>query len=135
MPYQTTWTDQGIEWIFRDYVTAAEIAEANDEFYRDERSDNARYQLIDASRVTGVEWSDRDIGITAGYDIGADRIIKNIRVAYVATDPIIIAKLEKYIEISRRLNSSWQFQGFRELGGAQAWAAAEFSEAEGEPSR
>lgn len=121
MPYQTHWEPRGIVWRFYGDVTAQEISNANDEFYTDERSDRAKFQIIDALEVRSVEWSELDIGITAAYDIGADRIIKKIRVAYIATDPEIIEKLEKYIEISRLLNSSWQFEGFRNANDARMW--------------
>lgn len=123
MPYNTIWEKRGVMWRFYGDVTAEEISNANDEFYTDERSDRTRYQIIDALQVTSVEWTEQDISVTAAYDIGADRIIKNVKVAYVANDEEIISKLEKYIEISIKLNSSWQFRGFTELQPAKRWVA------------
>lgn len=122
MPYRTEWKPHGIIWEFYGDVTAREIEAANAEFYGDARSDSAKHQIIDAGRVTSVEWNEIDISKTAGYDIGADRSVKNLRVAYVADDAEIISKLEKYIEISRNMNSSWQFKGFRDVAAARAWA-------------
>ena len=65
MPYHTNWEPRGIVWEFYGDVTAQEIEEANDNFYRDERSDTAKYQIIDATKVTSVEWSERDIKVIA----------------------------------------------------------------------
>ncbi len=121
MPYQTTWESRGVVWEFYDHVSAQEIEAANDEFYVDERSDLAKYQIIDASKVTSVEWSERDIKMIAAYDIGADSVIKNLKVAYVTVDEEIAEKIEKYIDVSRRLNSSWQFRGFTDMDSARSW--------------
>lgn len=121
MPYRTRWEPRGIVWTFHGFVSAAEIEAANDEFYRDERSDRARYQIIDALDVDGVEWNDRDITVTAARDSGATRVIRDLKVAYVAADAEIVGKLENYVAISRRLNSSWQFRGFATLAAARAW--------------
>lgn len=124
MPYRTTWEPEGIVWEFEGDVTAEEIQRANAEFYGDERSDSSKYQIIDATDVTSVEWTEIDINVTAAYDIGADRSVKNLKVAYVARDEEIVELLEKYVGISRRMNSSWKFEGFRDMSSARAWAAS-----------
>jgi hypothetical protein len=122
MPYSTKWEEKGIYWKFDGYVTAEEIEKANSEFYVDDRSDNAKYQIIDALDVTGVEWNDVNIKEIAAMDKGASFLINNIKVAYVSTDENVTSKLEKYIEISRILNSSWKFKGFRTIFSALNWA-------------
>ena len=124
MPYRTTWEKHGIMWEFYGDVTAQEIEDANDAFYSDERSDTAKYQIVDATKVSSVEWSERDIKVIAAYDIGAARVIKNLKVAYVAVDEEITGKLEKYIDISRKLNSSWQLKGFQNFSSAKAWVVS-----------
>lgn len=121
MPYTTQWESKGIVWKFYGDVTATEISNANDEFYSNPQSDKAKYQIIDALQVTTVEWSELNIKKTAAYDIGANRVIKDLKVAYVADNDEIISKLENYIEISRHLNSSWQFKGFHEMDDAREW--------------
>lgn len=122
MPYRTEWHEHGVEWEFHGAVTAREIERANDDFYRDERSDRSRYQIIDARRVTSVTWEERDIKVTAAYDLGAARTLKDVKVAYVASDDAIRGMLEQYADISRGLNSTWQFQGFADIDSARAWA-------------
>lgn len=124
MPYRTNWEAKGIVWEFFGDVTAQEIEEANAEFYGDERSDLAKYQIIDAMGVTSVEWSERDITATVAQDIGAAHKIEDLNVAYVARDKEIIAKLEKYIDLARSLNSSWQFKGFPDISSARAWVVS-----------
>lgn len=110
--------------MFQGFVSAEEIEVANQEFYNDPRSDRAKYQIIDAREVTGVEWSDRDIAATAAHDLGASQVVQHVRVASVSKDPAIIEKLDKYTEILRRMNSSWQFATFGDIEVAREWAGA-----------
>lgn len=124
MPYKTEWEPRGIVWEFFGDVTAEEIDRANAEFYSNPRSDDAKFQIIDARRVDSVEWNEIEISTAAAYDVGADRTIKNIKVAYVAVDVEIVSKLEKYIDIARRLSSSWQFKGFEDISAAREWIAS-----------
>ena len=124
MPYRTTWEERGIVWTYHGDVTAREISRANEEFYNDERSDTAQYQIIDAERVASVEWSDRDIRETAAHDVGATHFVKDLKVAYVTRDPEIAAKMEKYIDLARSVETSWQFRGFEDMESARAWATA-----------
>lgn len=124
MPYRTHWHARGILWEFYGDVTAQEIEDANQEFYADARSERSTYQIIDVRQVSSLTWSDRDIKVTAAYDLGAESTIKKVKVAFVAVDDDIMAKLEKYADISRRLNSSWQFKGFDTIERASVWAMA-----------
>lgn len=121
MPYKTYWYSQGIVWEFYGFVSAQEIEDANTEFYNDERSDRAKYQIIDAVKVTGVEWNEHDIVSAAAHDIGADKMIRKVKVAYVAQDKDIVDKLEKYIDISKKMNISWKFKGFDNINSANEW--------------
>ena len=123
MPFSTNWEDRGVVWVFAGDVTAEEIERANAEFYEDPRSDQARYQIIDARAVTSVEWNDMDIKTTAAMDIGAEQVVKNVKVAYIASDPGVMDLLEQYADISRLLNSSWKFKGCETMAEARAWIA------------
>lgn len=124
MPYSMSWEEKGVVWEFSGEVTAQEIEEANTAFYNDERSDLAKYQIIDAREVDCVEWEEREIKKTAALDVGASKMIRNVRVAYVAHSPEIADRLEKYAEITRRLNSSWQVEGFSTMEEAGAWVTS-----------
>ncbi len=121
MPYTTSWEANGIVWMFSGHVSAEEIQRANDEFYKDPRSDTAKYQLIDALNVDSVEWQEADIKEIAAMDAGAGQVIRNLKVAYVSNNKEISEKLEKYIEISRILNKSWSFRGFDRIAAALDW--------------
>ncbi len=121
MPYQITWREKGIHWQFYGDVTGQEIFEANEEFYSDARSDSAEFQIIDAREVSSLEWEEKKIKEISAQDKGASHFIKDLKVAYVSDKAEIISKLEKYIEVSKKLNSSWKFRGFRDLETAKKW--------------
>lgn len=124
MPYRTHWHARGILWEFYGEVTAQEIEDANKEFYADARSERTTYQIVDVRQVSSLVWSDRDIKVMAAYDLGAESTIKGVKVAFVGGDDDIMAKLEQYADLSRRMNSSWKFKGFHTIERASVWAMA-----------
>ena len=121
MPYRTKWEERGIVWEFYGRVTGAEIDEANSEFIRDPRREAARYQIIDASGVTGTDWNARDAHVIAAKDFTTNRMTRNLRLAFVASDPDFVALVDEYIEISRNLETSWTFARFDDLPAARDW--------------
>lgn len=123
MPYRTKWEDRGIVWEFHGDVSARDIERANEEFYADPRSDRTRYQIIDATETASVEWAQRDITHVAAHDAGAAHGNAKLRVAYVASDATIVSLLEKYVELARRMNSTWEFRGFADVAAAREWIA------------
>ncbi len=121
MPYRTRWEDHGICWEFYGYVTAEEINEANEEFYSDYRSKNARYQLINTLETDDVEWQEMDIVEVSAKDIGASRVIPEVKVAFIANNDKVWNKIQKYVDLSATLNSSWKFMGFETEDEARKW--------------
>ncbi len=121
MPFRTIWEKEGIKWEFYDYVTSAEIWEANEVFFKDPRSKTAKYQLVHTLETTGVEWKPIDIVEVSVNDVAASRYIQRLKMAYIAKDDMIRKKIEKYVEISRNLNSNWHFRGFESEEEARLW--------------
>lgn len=122
MPYYTRWKRSGIIMKFYGYVNRNEIEEANNEFFTDERSDDAKYQIIDALNITEVECNNSDIKEIAATDKGASIFLQNLKVAYISKKEKVTMALKEYVKISRMLNSSWKFKGFKEMGPAIRWA-------------
>ena len=121
MPYRTYWEENGIYWEFFGEVSAEEINSANEEFYQDYRSKKAKYQLINTLETDDVEWRELDIVEVSAKDIGASRVIPNLKVAFVADNPEIWSKIEKYVDLSATMNSSWKFMGFETMEDARNW--------------
>ncbi|WP_309396369.1 hypothetical protein [Cerasicoccus maritimus] len=122
MAYQTTWEPTGFIMRFTGDITGEEIDEANECFFRDPRSDSARFQLVDLSQITSVDISVQDMARTAAYDLGASRSNPRIKLAFVCTYAPMTKAVEEYIRVSRSLKSSWRFAIFEDEASAREWA-------------
>ncbi len=121
MPFRTIWEKEGIKWEFYDFVSALEIGKANKVFFDDPRSKNSKYQLIDTLETTGVEWDPLNIVEISVNDVAASRTLERLKLAYIVKDNKIREKIEKYVEVSRSLNTNWHFRGFENEEDARLW--------------
>ena len=121
MAVKTTWEENGVHWQLTGVVPFQQILNTIEGFYNDVRSDRAKYQLINASKLDAFEVTERDMKCVAAFDYGASKTIKNLKVACVANNPENKKVFELYIEGSRNLNSSWKFQIFDNLETAREW--------------
>ncbi len=121
MPFRTIWEKEGIKWEFFGAVTSEEIRAANRQFFGDPRSKTAKYQLVHTLKVTDVEWKPMDIVDVSVDDVAASRILKSLKLAYITNGNKTKKKIEKYVDISRNLNSDWHFRGFEDEEAARLW--------------
>jgi len=121
MPFNTIWEKDGIKWEFYGHVTAKEIEEANQIFFRDSRSKTSKYQLVHALGTESVEWKPVDLVDITFKDVAASQNGLQLKVAYISDNKKIKLKIEKYVELSRHLNSDWEFQGFISEEEARSW--------------
>jgi hypothetical protein len=108
-------------WEFYGHVTAREIEEANEEFYRDPRSKTAKYQIVNALNTVELEWKPLDIVEMTLNDVAGSRANNHLKLAFLTNKNSIREKVEKYVNISRNLNSHWKFRGFESLDEAREW--------------
>ncbi len=125
MPYRTNWEPDGIIWEYYGHVTSKDISESNSEFFHDMRSKNARYQIVDTSETEILEWPEMDIVETSANDVGASRVVEKIKLAFVIRKEEIYRKIQKYIEISRKLDTNWEFRIFDNIEDARSWVKQE----------
>ncbi len=121
MPFRTIWENEGIKWEFHDFVTAEEIWEANKIFFNDHRAETAKYQLVHTLETTGVEWDPLSIVDVSVNDVAASRTLQRLKMAYITNNEKIRNKIEKYVEVSRNLNTNWHFRGFESEEEARLW--------------
>jgi hypothetical protein len=124
MPCKTTWEPHGILWEYHGEVTGDEVDTVNSRFFRDERRHDVDYQIIDASGVTGTDWSARDAHLIAAKDFGVQREVQDLKLAFIATEPAFSALVDEYIAISERLDTTWEFRRFDTVEEARAWVEA-----------
>ena len=121
MSFTVNWEKNGVVTTFSGIVDAQEVMQADREFYRDPRSDNARYQITDFSRAEPGLVREFDIEAIAGFDLGSSLSIPNLKVALVTTDPQVVSWCEQYIYLSRKCNSSWEFAILNSINDAREW--------------
>ena len=121
MPCRTTWETHGILWEYHGEVTGDEIDTVNSRFFRDERRHDVDYQIIDATAVTGTDWNARDAHLIAAKDFGVQREVKDLKLAFIATEPAFSALIDEYIAICDHLDTTWDFRRFDDIGSAREW--------------
>jgi hypothetical protein len=127
MPYRTIWEKEGIKWEFYDHVTSEEIEEANATFFGDPRSKTSKYQIVQTLETMSVEWKPLDMVEVTFHDVAASRTGLQLKVAYIANTAHIRQKIEKYVTMSKILNTGWQFKGFEDEGSARDWIEGRLS--------
>ena len=121
MPCRTTWERRGILWEFHGEVTGREIDHVNNRFMKDARRHDVSYQLIDARDVTGTDWTARDAHLIAAKDFGTNLKVKDLKLAFVVSEPSFLALVHEYIKQSEDMESSWEFRLFDDIESARAW--------------
>ncbi|QBA63391.1 hypothetical protein [Muriicola soli] len=121
MPFHTYWEKEGIKWEFFGHVTSEEIGQANALFFNDPRSETSKYQIVHTLRTKSVEWKPVKMVDITFQDVAASLSGLQLKIAYIANQEEIRKKIEKYIEMSRHLNSNWQFRGFTDEIDARKW--------------
>lgn len=121
MPCKTTWETHGILWEYHGEVTGDEIDTVNSRFFRDERRHDVDYQIIDASGVTGTDWSARNAHLIAAKDFGVQREVTDLKLAFIVTEPAFAALVDEYIVISEQLAGTWEFRRFDTVDDARKW--------------
>jgi hypothetical protein len=124
MPHNTTWEPKGVHWEFYGVVSFSEIAEANAEFYSNERSDRMKYQIFDSIGVDAIVGTEAELKMLAAIDVGASKSIKSIKVALVIVKEELMPLAEGYVATSEALMSSWFFKIFSSLEEAREWVEA-----------
>lgn len=127
MPFRTIWEQKGIKWEFHGHVTSDEIEQANEIFFQDPRSKTARYQIVHTLETESVEWKPMDMVEITFNDVAASRSGMQLKIAYIANNTRVREKIEKYIAMSRNLNSDWQFNGFETEKEARKWIEEKLS--------
>jgi hypothetical protein len=124
MPCKTTWESHGILWEYHGEVTGDEIDTVNSRFFKDERRFDVDYQIIDATGVTGTDWNARDAHLIAAKDFGVQQEVEDLKLAFIVEEESFAALVDEYIQISERLDTTWEFRRFPTVEEARKWVGA-----------
>ena len=127
MPFEVIWEQRGVRMHFSGEMSPADILNANLAFYEDERSDSARYQILDCLDVTSLSNDPRgyeDTLVTlAAMDNGAALSLGPVKVALVAVLQETIDLFTQYSDVSNSMDSDWPTRVFPDMDSARAWIA------------
>ena len=126
MPYTTTWEANGIVWKYSEVVTDSDILDANYEFYGDDRSDTARYQIVDGLAITNLDLSEDLLERLAIMDAESSRRIRNVKVALVGIDAKVRASFQAYVDASQEHGGNWSIALFADVDSARRWIDGRF---------
>jgi len=126
MPYTTTWEANGIVWKYSKVVTDSDILDANYEFYGDDRSDTARYQIVDGLAITNLDLTEDLLERLAIMDAESSRRIRNVKVALVGIDAKVRASFQAYVDASQEHGGNWSIALFTDIDSARRWIDGRF---------
>jgi len=121
MPYITTWEPTGIKWEFYGAVTSEEVDEANREMYEDSRFESINYFIWDMSNVEKLIKDKFDNDMPVATDFGASHTNANISGALVAKKGHVYDSCNRYIKLSKELNTTWKLKLFTDNVSALNW--------------
>lgn len=122
MPYKVTWTADGLELDAYGVVTLKDIIEAQGKFYGDARSESAKYVIWNSFGAEKFDMSTSEYVMPAGNDLGASYTVKTLRVALVATDPVVVELCVQYKALLLKHNTGWNIEIFEDIDLAKEWS-------------
>ena len=99
MPFDLSWEDRGVYRRYFGDVTISERRRSLDLICTDDRFDGLRYTITNYLDVAEYEVSDEATAEIAAFHIGPLMTNPHIVIAAVATQPKIIAAIERFIEL------------------------------------
>ena len=121
MPHVTIWEEKGIHWSFSGVVTMEEQQQADGEMYNDPRFDEIDYYIWDGSEIESIAYSTRDADEPAAIDKASSTYRPFLKGALIADNQQVKGVVERYIETSTKLKTSWDLRIFSSIVDARGW--------------
>lgn len=124
MGFRVEWKDNAFFLIFEGVISAQELDTGNRAFYNDPRSDTAKLQVCDFSKVEKLLLTSSDIKKVVAYDLGSSQIIPVAKVALVAPNDEIKSICNEYMDLANHYGISWDIAVFDNRDAALKWGQA-----------
>lgn len=119
MSYKMTWGNAGVYIKFHGKLVLLDVQGVNDSLYSDPRFDDLKYQIADYSDITDIDLSQTDVTVISTLERCASIWNDNLKVAHVATNPVLIQNILDYkVEMEQ---TNWQIGLFDNLDDAMKW--------------
>lgn len=119
MNYQIEWRGNNCVITYSGMLSLDDITKSVSKTVADPRFDTSKYQIGDFLNVKGIDFGIKEIQIISAMEKAAGHWNKKLKVASIATDPLLI---ELIVEYNRHmLFSNWQTQLFNNMEEAMQW--------------
>lgn len=119
MNYQIEWRGNNCVITYSGMLSLDDITKSVSKTVADPRFDTSKYQIGDFLNVKGIDFGIKEIQIISAMEKAAGHWNKKLKVASIATDPLLI---ELIVEYNRHmLFSNWQTQLFNNMEEALQW--------------
>lgn len=121
MPNQIIWENNGVLSHYSGLFSPEIHMEALNTLFGDPRIDGIKYMIGDYSEINGDLLTEESVEYPVAMTTGSASYLKNIKVALVATDKKIIALCKLFIELSNKVNPTWETRLFEDIEAARNW--------------
>ena len=121
MPYSINWEDTGAYVVLRGVVPNEELEEMNNQLIQQVEGRDCSYHIFNLLDVVEMPINEVDTVDIAADDLAVSRKLTDLLVAFLVKDKEIREVVEKYIQISWSLNSTWHFRIFENEAAARDW--------------
>ncbi len=120
--YKTTWEEKGVYWKVTGNTSVDELIHSSSIMSGDARLDDIEYYIYDGTDIEKFDYIDlSDVDRIAAEDAVSSSYKPELKGALVGTLPVLIKLFDRYLETSKKMNSSWDMRVFSTLKEARDW--------------
>lgn len=124
MPNQIIWENKGVLSRYTGLFSPEIHIDALDKLFGDPRIDDIKYIIGDYSEVNDDLLTEDNVEYPLAMTMGTASYLQDFKIALVAKDKGIIELCNSYIELFRRINTSWEVKLFDDIDTARDWIAS-----------
>ncbi|MCU7818714.1 MAG: hypothetical protein KZQ57_07590, partial [gamma proteobacterium symbiont of Lucinoma myriamae] len=124
MPNQIIWENKGVLSRYTGLFSPEIHIDVLDKLFGDPRIDDIKYIIGDYSEVNDDLLTEDNVEYPLAMTMGTASYLQDFKIALVAKDKGIIELCNSYIELFRRINTSWEVKLFDDIDTARDWIAS-----------
>lgn len=130
MAYELIWEPEGVVIKYSDFVSDADIQQANLDLFDDPRFEALKFEICDYTDVDGLDRSSEIVRWVAEFDIRASERNPSVRVAVVGEQPLLKGVTNMYRAEFELRGGKWGQGQFATVKEARIWLAKEDQKAQ-----
>lgn len=124
MPYEISWTENGVEVRFSGIFDFEVNKNANIEIYENPRCETIKYAIWDASGISMALTTEAEFSVLAMQDhLGTSRL-PSLKLAMLAKDTETRRLFEFYAKYHHSQSTGWDIKVFNNMEKLRSWIAS-----------